>query len=178
MIELLPFERGDINRLLGWVDSRELLLRWAGPFFSYPLTAEQCQHYLATSMAEPPQRLIFKAVSGDSGEVVGHIELDAFDGENQSAFICRVLVGSRRQRGRGLGRSIVNKAVDLAFSSLPLHRLAVGVMDFNQEAIRCYEKCGFQYEGRYRDVVKYEERFYSVVTMSLLREEWLALRKL
>jgi len=177
-IELKSFELVDISRLLSWLDAassrdkKELLLSWAGSFFEFPLTQDQCQQYWQTSQADPPSRLIFKAVDNDSGDVVGHIELDGFDSENQSAFISRVLVGQDTQRGQGIGRSIVLQLVNIAFSQLALHRLAVGVMDFNTTAIRCYEKCGFQYEGRYRDIVKYEDQYYSVVTMSLLRNEW------
>ena len=53
-----------------------------------------------------------------------------------------------------------------------MHRLAVGVIDSNHKAIRCYENCGFQYEGRYRDLLLVGGVYYSVVTMSLLQEEW------
>lgn len=180
-IELKPFELVDISRLLSWLDAvnsaesrskNELLLNWAGSFFEFPLTQKQCEQYWETSQGDSPSRLIFKAVDNDSGEVVGHIELDGFDFENQSAFIARVLVGQGAQRGQGVGQSIVLQLVNMAFSKLELHRLAVGVMDFNDTAIRCYEKCGFIYEGCYRDIIKHEGRYYSVVTMSLLRNEW------
>lgn len=199
-IELKPFELVDISRLLSWLDfacpsqgnieesslSREdqtesrsknkLLLSWAGSFFEFPLTQKQCEQYWETSQGDSPNRLIFKAVDNDSGKVVGHIELDGFDSENQSAFISRVLVGQDVQRGHGVGQAIVLQLVNMVFSQLELNRLAVGVMDFNHPAIRCYEKCGFIHEGRYRDIVKYEGQYYSVVTMSLLRNEWLQIK--
>ncbi|NOX27347.1 MAG: GNAT family N-acetyltransferase [Gammaproteobacteria bacterium] len=171
-IELLPFSPSDMDRLISWVDSDELLLSWAGTFFSSPLTREQCQNYWQTSQGESPARLIFKALNSETGDVVGHIELDGFDYENESAFISRVLVGANAQRGLGIGQAIVLELVDMAFTQLSLHRLAVGVMEFNATAIRCYEKCGFKYEGCYRDIVKYGDGYHSVVTMSLLRDEW------
>ncbi|PCH64794.1 MAG: GNAT family N-acetyltransferase [Gammaproteobacteria bacterium] len=176
-IELLMFKQEDIGRLLSWVDSKELLLSWAGSFFEFPLSQMQCEQYLETSLVEPPSRLIFKAVDSDSGEVVGHIELDGIDLENQSAFISRVLVGANAQRGRGIGQAIVLQLVNAAFTQLALHRIAVGVLDFNDSAIYCYEKCGFKYEGRYRDIVKCGDQYYSVVTMSLLRSEWQSAEK-
>lgn len=171
-IELSPFSPEDIDRLISWVDSEELLLRWAGTFFEYPLTPEQCQNYWQTSQGDSSTRLIFKALDKSTGDVVGHIELDGFDYENESAFISRVLVGANTQRGVGIGQSIVLELVDAAFTQLSLHRLAVGVMEFNTSAIRCYEKCGFKYEGCYRDIVKNGDTYHSVVTMSLLRDEW------
>ncbi len=171
-IKLATFDPEDIPQLLQWVDTRELLLSWSGGFFRFPLDVAQCQDYWQTAQGNNPQRLIFKAIKINSGQAVGHIELDGFDHENQSAFISRVLVGAKDARGQGIGMSMVNELVALAFTQLKLHRLAVGVLDFNQVAIRCYEKCGFQYEGCYRDLVKAENRYYSVVTMSLLDDEW------
>ncbi|PCH60630.1 MAG: GNAT family N-acetyltransferase [Gammaproteobacteria bacterium] len=176
-VELRAFELIDIDRLLSWVDSKELLLNWAGSFFEFPLTRDQCQYYLSTSQGQSSTRLIFKAIETSADEVLGHIELDGLDRENQSAFISRVLVGANAQRGKGIGQLIVRQLVDVAFSELGLHRLAVGVLDFNDVAIRCYEKCGFQYEGRYRDIIKYGGQFHSVVTMSLLRSEWRSLKR-
>ena len=86
-------------------------------------------------------------------------------------------VGANAQRGLGIGQAIVLELVDAAFTQLSLHRLAVGVMEFNATAIRCYEKCGFKYEGCYRDIVKYGDGYHSVVTMSLLRDGWSSIKR-
>lgn len=171
-IALTPFAEDDISRLLTWIDSKDLLLRWAGTFFEYPLSAIQCEQYIASARLSPPARAIFNAVDMDTNKPVGHIELDGFDLENQSAFICRVLVGDPTYRGKGLGREIVKQVVSTAFTHLDLHRLAVGVLEFNTAAIRCYENCGFQHEGRYREIVKYDGKFHNLISMSLLRHEW------
>jgi len=171
-IVLTPFSKDDIDQLLNWVDSKELLLRWAGTFFQHPLSQSQCEQYLESAQQSPPSRIIFKALNKDTNEPVGHIELDGFDSENQSAFICRVLVGNPTYRGQGIGREMVKQLVNIAFTQLELHRLAVGVLEFNTSAIRCYEQAGFQHEGCYREIVKYDDQFHSLISMSLLRQEW------
>ncbi len=167
----MPFELEDIPQLISWVDSPELLLLWAGGFFDYPLDQEQCRNYWQTAQGNQSARLIFKAVD-EFGDSLGHIELDGFDFENKSVFISRVLVGDLSSRGKGLGQAIVKQVAEKAFNQLGMHRLAVGVIDSNHKAIRCYENCGFQYEGRYRDLLLVGGVYYSVVTMSLLQEEW------
>lgn len=175
-ISLVPFTQDDIEQLLFWIDSNELLLRWAGTFFDHPLSQTQCEQYLQSAQQSPPVRAIFKAVDTDTKKAIGHIELDGFDLENQSAFICRVLVGDSNYRGQGIGREIVRQVVDTAFTHLDLHRLAVSVLEFNTAAIRCYEQCGFQHEGCYREIVKYDGKFHSLICMSLLRHEWQQMR--
>ena len=36
MIELHSFSREDFSRLIGWADSPEFLMQWAGPIFTHP----------------------------------------------------------------------------------------------------------------------------------------------
>lgn len=42
----------------------------------------------------------------------------------------------------------------IAFEELKLHKVTLGVFDFNTSAIRCYENAGFVKEGFLRDARK------------------------
>lgn len=171
-VSLATFEETDIPQLITWVDSQTTLREWAGNLFSYPLDEEQCLQYLASAQPPAPSRAIFKALDVESNRILGHVELDGFDWENRAGFICRVLVGDPAERGNGVGRAIIRAACSLAFNELKLHRLAIGVLATNAAAIRCYEHCGFQIEGCYRDLVNYDGTYQSMITMSLLEHEW------
>lgn len=171
-VSLATFEATDVPQLLEWVDSPTTLREWAGTLFSFPLDEDQCIQYLASAQPPTPERAIFKALDVETNRIVGHIELDGFDWANRAGFICRVLVGNSQDRGNGIGRAIVRAACSLAFNELQLHRLAIGVLATNAAAIRCYEHCGFQIEGCYRDLVNYDGEYQSMITMSLLEHEW------
>jgi len=54
-----------------------------------------------------------------------------------------------------------------------LHRVFLYVYDFNERGIRCYEKVGFQHEGRLRQSRFTAGRYVDDLVMSILREEWL-----
>jgi RimJ/RimL family protein N-acetyltransferase len=105
--------------------------------------------------------------------VIGHIELNEIDRANGSARVCRVLVGEAEQRGRGVGQAMLRQILALAFGDLGLHRVDLGVFDFNLAAIACYEKVGFAHEGRFRDARRMPGgRYWSVLQMSILEDEW------
>jgi hypothetical protein len=59
-----------------------------------------------------------------------------------------------------------------AFTRLALHRVALTVFEFNSRAIRSYEKCGFVVEGRARQAIFRDGRFWDEIHMSVLLEEW------
>jgi RimJ/RimL family protein N-acetyltransferase len=59
-----------------------------------------------------------------------------------------------------------------AFRKLTLHRVALTVFEFNTRAIRAYQKCGFTVEGRARQAIFRDGRFWDEIHMSILAEEW------
>ncbi|MFC7443145.1 GNAT family N-acetyltransferase [Laceyella putida] len=171
MITLKPFEPADMDRLIGWIDSPEFLLQWAGPIFTYPLDKAQLeQHCKQVDQSNPPSLLIFKAVDSRN-DVVGHIELSHIDYLNLSASISRVLVAPNK-RGQGLGEHMMIQMLRIAFDQLHLHRIDLRVFDFNAGAIACYEKVGFIKEGLIRDARKMGESYWSLYQYSLLEHEW------
>ena len=52
------------------------------------------------------------------------------------------------KRGRGLGKSLVNMAVDYAFKQLGAKKVSLGVFENNTSAIHCYESAGFHRASR------------------------------
>ena len=59
-----------------------------------------------------------------------------------------------------------------AFTELNLHRVSLTVFDYNQRAIRSYEKAGFRMEGRQRGFLKREGQRWDLIYMGILRSEW------
>lgn len=46
------------------------------------------------------------------------------------------------------------------------------MFEYNQRAIRSYEKAGFTVEGRARKFLNREGKRYDMIFMGILREEW------
>ena len=56
--------------------------------------------------------------------------------------------------------------------TLSFHRVSIGVVGFNERALRFYEKVGFKREGIQRDGYFHNHRFYDFVMMSILEDEY------
>ena len=121
------------------------MVLFSGPIFEYPITLEQLDTYL-----ENPNRLVYKAIDDKTNQVIGHAELNNIDYRQKSARICRVIVGEKLGRNNGYGKQIINEITRVAFEELKLHRVDLGVHDFNRTAIECYKSCGFEIEGLIR----------------------------
>jgi len=177
LILLRPFSRSGYERLIRWIDSERALVQWAGPqLFRFPLTGEQLDRYCALSGAPEPASLIYEAVHGDTGTMVGHCELGIINREQQTASACRILIDPA-SRGRGICRPMVEQLLKVGFGELHCRRIDLRVYAPNSPAIRCYEAAGFVREGVLREGVRVGEEFWDVVLMSILRQEWNAREK-
>jgi len=167
VIKLETFKKSDFKQLIGWIGSEEFLIQWSGNAFTYPLNEQQLEKYI-----ESENTLAFKVIDEDSKNVVGHISLGQIDNINKSARIGKVLVGDTKMRGRSIGKHMMNAVLQVAFEELKLHRVTLGVYDFNNSAISCYEKTGFVKEGLLRESKKVGETYWNLWEMSMLEYEW------
>jgi len=85
-------------------------------------------------------------------------------------------IGEREFWGKGYGTDMMKLALQYAFTELNVHRVSLGLMDYNPRALRSYEKAGFQLEGRTRGDVQRAGKHHDSLWMGILREEWFAMQ--
>ncbi|ANC19539.1 aminoglycoside adenylyltransferase [Bacillus cereus] len=167
VIKLETFKKSDFKQLINWINSEEFLIQWSGNAFAFPLDEQQLEKYI-----ESENTLAFKVVDEETSDVIGHISLGQIDNINKSARIGKVLVGNTKMRGRSIGKHMMKAVLHIAFDELKLHRVTLGVYDFNTSAISCYEKIGFVKEGLLRESKRVGETYWNLWEMSMLEYEW------
>lgn len=178
MIRLEYFEPKDFDQLINWINSEELLINWAGSLFSFPLTQSSMEWYLGnTNNPEKSDALVYRVVEAESGETVGHISLGGISRKNRSARISRVLIGEERSKGKGYCKQMIKAVLKIGFEDLQLHKVSLGVYDFNSSALKCYQSAGFTIEGTMRDVLLHKEKWWSLIEMGILENEWRAINQ-
>lgn len=80
-------------------------------------------------------------------------------------------------QGKGYGREAIEWALDYAFRRAGLHRVRIRAFEWNTGALRLYEKVGFKIEGREREALWHEGRFWDSVELGMLEGEWWALQR-
>lgn len=172
MVKLEYFEKADANQLIEWINTEELLINWAGSLFSFPLTESSMDWYISkTNNLQSSNAFNYKVVDEENGEVVGHISLGGISRKNRSARISRVFI-SDGHKGKGYCKIMIRAILKIGFEQLNLHRISLGVYDFNSAALKCYQSAGFVIEGTNRDVLMHNGKWWSLVEMSVLEDEW------
>ena len=99
--------------------------------------------------------------------LIGTCAFSQLDGENGSALY-HITIGEKDAWGRGYGTEATRLMLDHAFGTLGLHRIALSVFEFNERAIRAYRRCGFVVEGRPRESIWRDGRWWDELAMSVL----------
>jgi RimJ/RimL family protein N-acetyltransferase len=110
-----------------------------------------------------------------TGRLIGTCAFSQLDADNGSALY-HITIGEKDAWGRGYGTEATRMMVDHAFGSLGLHRIALYVFEFNERATRAYRRCGFVIEGRSRESIFRDGRWWDELAMSVLESDWRRLR--
>lgn len=139
-----------------------------------PMSSADIERFFRSRLLSP-DALAYAIVERGSERLVGFTTFSALDADNGSVLF-HITIGERDAWGRGLGTEATELMLEHAFERLGLHRVGLSVFEFNQRAIRAYEKAGFREEGRSREAILRDGRYFDEVQMGILREEWVELR--
>ena len=78
----------------------------------------------------------------------------------------------RQYQGQGFGTEAIKWALNWGFTYANLHRIEIGAFGYNKGALKLYERMGFVPEGRKRDWMWHEGRFWDVCEFGMLEDEW------
>jgi RimJ/RimL family protein N-acetyltransferase len=112
----------------------------------------------------------------DPPVLVGRIWLSAAGARPKDRWATAGIALGREYIGRGYGTDAMRVIVGYGFREMGLHRIQLGVALFNRAGIRAYQKAGFVEEGRHRESVLHDGRWYDEMLMSILDHEWAARR--
>ncbi|MEP6513720.1 MAG: GNAT family protein [Parafilimonas sp.] len=164
MIKLERFDKNDYDDLISWIDSEETLMQIAGPIFSFPLTHEQLDESLQNK-----NRFAFNVIDLDTNENIGHCEIYLTD---VSAKLDHIIIGKELQRGKGVGKQIVNALVEFVFNNFDRSKIELNVFDWNVAAIKSYEKVGFKINPDKKLEQKIKGQTWTAFNMILNNEDW------
>ena len=110
----------------------------------------------------------------DGDRLIGTCALSQLDSDNGSALF-HITIGEKDAWGNGYGTEATRLMIDHAFYGLGLHRIALTVFAFNERAVRTYKSVGFVVEGRAREAIWREGRWWDEIAMSVLDSDWATL---
>jgi RimJ/RimL family protein N-acetyltransferase len=138
-----------------------------------PMRPEEIERFFA-ARALGSDSLAMAIHRRDDDRLIGTCALSQLDADNGSALF-HITIGEKDTWGHGYGTAATRLMIDHAFGGLGLHRVGLTVFSFNERAIRSYRSVGFVVEGRAREAIWREGRWWDEISMSILDGDWQAM---
>ncbi|MES2356586.1 MAG: GNAT family N-acetyltransferase [Pseudomonadota bacterium] len=106
-----------------------------------------------------------------AGRIVGAANFTRFVRLETDHTIGVGLYVDKDNRGRGIGRRLMEAGIAWANSVPDIERIELLVMENNRQALGLYESLGFAYEGLKRSAVKKPHGYFNIVVMALLMKQ-------
>lgn len=139
-----------------------------------PMRPEEIERFF-TARVVGPDALAMAIHERTTDRLIGTCAFSQLDADNGSALY-HITIGEKDAWGQGHGTEATRLMLDHAFGVLGLHRIALFVFEFNERAIRAYRRSGFVIEGRSRESILRDGRWWDELAMSVLESDWRRLR--
>lgn len=171
-VRLRALEATDLERLYEWMNDRDvtrfLMAR-------YPLSRSDEEKWLAETVGKNGfAHDVRLAIETENGTHIGVVGLHAIGPEDRAAEL-GIMIGDKAFWSNGYGTDAMLTILRFAFEQMNLHRVSLGVIEYNERGYACYRKCGFVEEGRSRDATYRDGRYWDIIRMGILRSEFEAL---
>jgi UDP-4-amino-4,6-dideoxy-N-acetyl-beta-L-altrosamine N-acetyltransferase len=167
-VRLRPLAAGDLDLVRGWRNSDRVRMNM---YTTHVIAADEHRAWFARLQNNPAaEAFLFEL----KGEPIGFLSFTDIDRDHDRAFWAFYLGDENAPRGSGSVMECL--ALDHAFLTLGLHKLACEVIAFNAAVIKLHKRFGFVEEGVFRDDILREGQYHDVHRLALMRDDWLKVR--
>lgn len=166
-----PMALEDLPHIMRWRNDGELARYiWPGVPTPTPL-AKQREWY--DEMLADESKKVFTICESTEQIPIGVIGLSNLNSKNQSGYLF-IWIGESAYWGKGFGSEAIVLFLGYCYRILNMRRIILEVYDYNERAIRAYEKVGFVKEGKVRRSLFKDGRYVDEYIMSMLKDEYFA----
>ena len=172
-IYLRPLEREDAPLFIPWVNDAEVTRTLEALYRPINL---QTEVEFIERLYKSEHDVVFGIAVRETDALIGVTGLHQMDFKNRRV-VFGIFIGEKSAWGKGYGTEATALITGYAFATLNMNRVGLEVYEDNERGIKAYERVGFKREGILRQMMYREGRYWNVIIMSILREEWEALKQ-
>ncbi|KAH8650041.1 acyl-CoA N-acyltransferase [Xylariales sp. PMI_506] len=115
----------------------------------------------------------------ETATVVGSLTLTGLNPNTPNVPVTSVgLAIAEKYQNKGYGGEAISWAVDWAFKFANVHKVEITTASYNERAFHLYKKLGFKEEGRRREVIYVNRKYYDLLQLGMVESDWKALKGL
>lgn len=169
-LKLRKITKEDTELYHKWRNDLEVMHSTSPALDVYPIKATE--DFVAYAILKSDTSKGYMMVDKQREISIGIVSLINMDYKNRNAE-CIIDIGEKAYWGKGYGAEGMKLLMDYAFFELNLHRVSLRVFSFNERAIHLYQKLGFEAEGKSREALFRDGKWFDIIQMGILQKEYL-----
>lgn len=173
-VRLREFRRSDLPHIQAWVND-PAVNRFLS-FWVKPQSDAETEAFLESRLKQDPASSVDLVITLKDDPDLTYIGACGLypDLRHRHATL-GIVIGRPDLHGQGIGRDAIRTILDYGFNFLGLNKVSLALDEGNESGARCYRACGFREEGRIRERLFHDGRFWDEVHMGITRAEYLGL---
>lgn len=151
----------DFDEIKDWISDERTHAMWCANLINYPIEKENFENVMleaATKFGDSPY-----VATTDDGKVVGFFCYSVNLSTNEGMF--KFIMVNPSQRGKGLGKAMLQLAVEYAFNITKVDTVQLNVFPENTSAQKCYESVGFVPRRTDVDALRFKDELWDRCNM-------------
>lgn len=136
-----------------------------------PALVKKQYESIEKQMEEDKDMFYFTIRTRSDDRLIGKAIIEWIDWTNGNGWV-RLGLGAPEDRRRGLGSQALHLLLRFAFAELNLYRVSAMIPEYNEGALRLFQKFGFVEEVRRRQALERDGRRWDLLLLGQLRSEW------
>lgn len=169
-IRIVPFDYEHIPEKVKWYNDREIrkYLHYEEDF-----TIEMTKRWLEKIKNDKTRfENVIQVFDNGNYVDIGIIGLFNIDMKNKKAGFY-ITIGKKEYQGKGLAKKATLKFLKYCFGKFNLEKIFLYTDFKNTKAIRLYEKCGFELEGKLKKELFYNNTFIDRYYYAIFKEKFM-----
>lgn len=129
----------DFDEIKTWISDERTHAMWCANLLNYPIEKENFDNVMSEAAArfgDSPY-----VATADDGKTVGFFCYSVNLNTNEGTI--KFIMVNPSQRGKGLGKAMLQLAIEYAFNITKVDAVQLNVFPENTRALKCYESVGF-----------------------------------
>jgi RimJ/RimL family protein N-acetyltransferase len=162
---LSPIDTNDAEKFTEWLNDMELLVNLQ--LYGGIINPESEKEFLHNLSREHN----YSIIDPETDKLIGNCGFLDIDHLNQTAEI-GIFIGDKNYLNKGYGTEAFSLLIDYGFKALNLHNIMLKVYEYNERAIKVYEKIGFKRIGLRREALLRNLERHNIVYMDILPDDF------
>lgn len=163
---LRPVLREDTPHLLSFVNDAEVsryVLRY------FPMSEANEERWVNETANNSPNQFVLAMVADD--HIIGTMGVHDIKWKDRVATT-GAMIGDKKYWGDGYGTEAKMLLLKYCFDALNLRKIKSAVIAFNERSLHYSLKCGYVEEGRLKEEIFQDGKYWDIIQLAVYREQW------